>query len=90
MNARISQRLVKAYAASHKNPNYQLDFLLNSLDLDTCKSCTALVEEFKLLGDAQDIVIDEDNIRRIQKAFGSCDNSLIGQLLWVALMFPEI
>ena len=90
MTAQISQRLMAAYAASKKNPNYQLDFLLNSIDLDTCNACVKLVEEFKLLGDAQMVTVDDSNAKRIQKLFGCCDNGLIEQLLWVALMFPEI
>ena len=90
MTARISQRLLKAYTTSKKNANYQLDFLLNSMDLDTCRDSVKLVEEFKLLGDVQELIIDESNVKRIEKMFGCCDNSLIEQLLWIALMFPEI
>ena len=90
MKARISQRLQKAYTASKKNANYQLDFLLNSMDLDTCRDCIKLVEEFKLLGDVQELALDESNVKRIEKVFGRCEDSLIEQLLWVALMFPEI
>lgn len=90
MIAHISKRLINVYSASKKNVNYQLDFLLNSLDMDTCDACMKLVEEFKLIGETQEIAIDESNVKRIQRVFGSCNNSLIEQLLWVALMFPEI
>lgn len=90
MTAQISKRLISAYSTCKKSVNYQLDFLLNSLDMDTCNASMKLVEEFKLLGEAQEIVIDESNVKRIQKTFGSCNNSLIEQLLWIALMLPEI
>lgn len=90
MTAQVSLRLIRAYETSKKNPNYQLDFLLNSIDLDTCNAASKLVEEFKLLGDAHAITIDDNNVKRIQKFYGCCDNGLIEQLLWVALMFPEI
>lgn len=90
MTARVSQRLQKAYASSKKNANYQLDFLLNSMDLDTCRDCIKLVEEFKLLGEVQELTIDDSNVKRIEKVFGSCEDSLIEQFLWIALMFPEI
>lgn len=90
MTAQVSLRLIRAYETSKKNPNYQLDFLLSSVDVDTCNAASKLVEEFKLLGDEQTITIDDSNAKRIQKFFGCCDNSLIEQLLWVALLFPEI
>lgn len=90
MICQINLRLLKAYTDSKKNPNYQLDFLLNSIDMDSCNACLKLVEELKLLGDAQSFTLDENNARRIQTIFGCCDNSLIEQLLWVALMFPEV
>ena len=90
MICQINLRLLKAYTDSKKTPNYQLDFLLNSIDMDSCNACLKLVEELKLLGDAQSFTLDENKARRIQTIFGCCDNSLIEQLLWVALMFPEV
>lgn len=90
MTFMTSKELIKHYATSKKNPDYQLDFLLSSIDLNTCNTCLSLVEVFKLSGDAQAVILNDDNLRRIEKLFGRCDNSLITQLLWVALMLPEI
>jgi hypothetical protein len=90
MKVEISEKLNNVYNASHKNYNYALNFLLSSMDLDTCAESLKLVEEFKLLGNRVSIEIDESNIMTIQSVFGNTDNTLIEQLLLVSVLFPEI
>ena len=90
MKVLISAALQRAFQENHKNLNYSLSFLLNSMDLDTCSECLKLVEEFRLAGDRVEVVIDEDNVKNIKSIFEITENSLIEQLLWVSILFPEI
>jgi hypothetical protein len=90
MKIQISEKLNSAYIAAHKNHNYALNFLLSSIDSDTCAECFKLIGEFKLLGDRIAVEIDESNLTTIQGLFENADNDLIEQLLWVAILFPEI
>ncbi len=90
MKVLISDNLKKIFLLSHKNPNYSLDFILSSLDLDTCSNSIMLIDEFKLCGDKVELEIDDSNIKRIRKIFGNSESQLIEKLLWVSVMFPEI
>lgn len=90
MKVFVSKNLNRAFSSAHKNLNYTLDFLLSSVDLDTCAECLKLIEQFKLSGDRVEVEIDESNIKTIKKIFGSTDISIIEQLLWVSILFPEI
>ena len=90
MKVLISDSLKKVFLSSHKNFNYSLDFILSSLDLDTCSNGINLIDEFKLCGDKVEIEIDDSNIKIISKIFGNSESPLIEKLLWVSVMFPEI
>lgn len=90
MNIQISEKLNAAYINAHKTHNYALNFLLSSMDLDHCAESMRLVEDFKLSGDKIAIKIDDENIDIVKKVFGHADSSLVEQLLWVSILFPEI
>ena len=90
MKALVSTALCKSFISNHKNHNYSLNLLLNSMDLDTCYECLKLVEEFRLSGDRVEVEIDENNEKAIKDIFGTTENSLIEQLLWISILFPEI
>lgn len=90
MKAQISSDLLNIIQASHKNLNYSLNFLLSSIDSDTCAKCMHLVEEFKLSGDRTGVEIDNASIEIIQQVFHKVDNDIIERLLWVSMLFPEI
>lgn len=90
MKVFISESLNRAFFSAHKNLNYSLDFLLSSVDLDICAECLKLIEQFKLSGGCVEVEIDEGNLKAIRKIFGSTKSSIIEQLLWVSILFPEI
>ena len=90
MKLKINERLISSFKSMNKNPDYMLEFLLNSIDVDACRNAMELVEEFKLLGTMVEIEINENNISTASQLFGDCDSSTVEKLLWVALLFPEI
>ena len=90
MKVLISEKLHNAFLSSKKNHNYSLNFLLSSIDLNTCPDCMKLLKEFELLGSRIEVEVDDSNLKLIQSIFGSTDNNLIEQLLWISILFPEI
>ena len=90
MKILISERLQNLFLLSHKNLNYSLNFLLSSIDLDTCPACVKLVKEFVLLGNRVEVEIDDSNVQAMQRIFGNIENTLVEQLLWISILFPEI
>ena len=90
MKVLISEGLRNAFLSSHKNHNYSLSFLLNSIDLETCPKCMKLIKAFDLSGNRVEVEIDDSNVKVIQSVFGNTENALIEQLLWVSILLPEV
>lgn len=90
MQFELSEKLIKNYSESSKNPNYSLTFLLNSLDPSTCVAGIKLVDVFSVQGNVIKYEIDEKNIKIIKTLFKEIDNTLIEKLLWIALLLPEM
>lgn len=90
MKLELSEKLIKKYTESNKNPNYSLTFLLNSLDPSVCVSAINLVDNFNIHGNTIMYDIDEKNIKIIKALFNITDNKLVEKLLWIALLLPEM
>ncbi len=90
MKIKVSDKLQTLYKTQNKTPNYALKFLLNSIEPDCCSECIGLIEEFQLLGAKTEIEVNDSNIQQIKELFGKADSNTVEQLLWVALLFPEI
>ena len=90
MKLKINERLVSSFKSVNKNPDYMLDFLLSSIDVNACRNAMEIVEEFKLLGTAVEVEINEKNLYTVNQLFGTSDSNTVEKLLWVALLFPEI
>ena len=90
MQFEISEKLIKAYNENSKNPNYSLNFLLNSLDPSICISAIKLVDVFNIQGNTITYDVDEKNIKIIKILFKEINNNLIEKLLWIALLLPEM
>ena len=87
---KINERLVSSFKSVNKNPDYMLDFLLSSIDVNACRNAMEIVEEFKLLGTAVEVEINEKNLYTVNQLFGTSDSNTDEKLLWVAILFPEI
>ena len=90
MKVLISEGLQNAFLSSHKNYNYSLNFLLSSIDLNTCPECMKLIKVFELSGNRVEVEIDDSNAKAIQSVFGNTENALIELLLWTSILLPEI
>lgn len=90
MKLKINERLVSSFKSVNKNPDYMLDFLLSSIDVNACRNAMEIVEEFKLLGTAVEVEINEKNLYTVNQLFGTSDSNTVEKLLWVSLLFPEI
>ena len=90
MKLKINERLISSFKSVNKNPDYMLDFLLSSIDINSCRNAIELVEEFKLLGTTVEVEINDKNLSTVKQLFGIDDANIVEKLLWVALLFPEI
>jgi len=90
MKIEISQKILSAYKNSGKNPNYSLNFILNSLDSSVCKEWVTLPDNFEFQGATFTFEIDEKNVKIVQALFGQIDTTLIERLLWIAYLLPEM
>ena len=90
MRISLHNALISSYKEHGKNPNYSLSFLLNSIDPGTCVAAVKLINEFSLLGETTEFEVDEKNILIVNQLFSRVDATLLEQLLWAALLLPEI
>ena len=92
MKISVCKALIDVYKESGKNHNYCLKTILDNLDYDTLGPSMKLVDSFGLVGEKAEVEIDDGSIKTISKLIGKTDDLglLIEQLLWLALLFPEI
>ncbi len=88
----INSEIIDVYKKSKNNINYMLKYLLSCIDIKTCKDCFNMFDHtsYKEKIIEVDIDIDVDNVKRIKSIFNRCDNKLVEQLLWVAVLFNEV
>ena len=89
----INELIINEYKKAHKNFDYALDTLMNSLDPKHYLDVYNIVSEFKIKdSNYQEVEIGEEVIERIRNEFNKnlIDSSVIELLLWVALLFPEV
>lgn len=90
MDVKISKELNEEYTKQHKNFNYALSFLLDSVDRVAARNALSLLA----VPDHQcslDISIDDSSIEKIKNWLQlSPDDNVIEKLLVVSLMFPEV
>ena len=86
----VNQTLLTAYKTAHKNPNYALNFILNTLDPSIVKEGISLPCNFTIQGNSTTFKVDDNNAKIMQEVFGKIDKDLIERLLWIAYLMPEM
>lgn len=87
----VSNVLKGLYESSHKNYEYALDYVINSLDPDCYKKAIDDIAELKIKSERVEIEIPEtivDSVKQLMDDDVSAET--IELLLWVAVLFPEI
>ncbi len=90
MKIEINQTLLTAYKSANKNPNYSLNFILNTLDPSVVKDGIDLPNSLSFQGNSITFDIDSNNAKIVQQIFGRTDADLIERLLWIAYLMPEM
>lgn len=88
MKIKIDKDVIGIYKKTSKNINSSLEFLLNSIDID---SCLSLINKLKVNFEETVVIeIDENNIELAKKIYGNIDENLLSVLVVIAAYFPEI
>lgn len=92
MTISISSSLFQLYEQSHKNYDYCLGFLLDSIDSKCAAKAIPLAMPFSCSDEKTQITISQSNLNQIKSVLSIEDISaeVIELLLYIAVFFPEI
>lgn len=92
MKIEISQRLKDIYLKQHKNFDYEINYVLDSLDPQSFIECFRMVESFEIDGSKTEIDLGEDVAKRIVSDLDedSLNEKTVALLLWIGAAFPEV
>lgn len=88
----ISKNLNELYKSKHRNMDYSLDLIINSMDPETCKTAIEMVSELNLGEEKTSIDINSDSVSAIKELVSkeTINEKVVELLLWVAILYPEI
>ena len=92
MVVNVSVNLLNIYKENRRNYDMALMTLLDSFDNATFRSAFSAIDAFALLGQKAEITIGAAAVEQIKQTF-ECEeisDQLINELLWIAVLFPEI
>lgn len=92
MQVNISKKLIQLYKEQHKNYDYAVDFILDSMDPNSLKKCFKLVNNFELDGEKDCIEVSDELIQRILSDLNVelLPDKITELLIWMGAAFPEI
>lgn len=92
MKVQVSKTVKDLYQESHKNYQYALESLLNSLDPATYVKALQDVKKMDSVTDMVEIEIPDSTVNMLKDLLDveEVKNEIIGVLLWVAVLLPEI
>lgn len=88
----VSKKIMTLYRSSKRNHDLALHTILNSFDPDTYETAFEIAGIEMNPCESEKIEIGEESYRLLTESFpkNRIDNMLINQLLWIAVLFPEI
>lgn len=92
MIVKVSANLLNIYKENRRNYDIALMTLLDSFDNATFQRAFSEIGTFTLLGQKTEITIGASVTEQIKQAF-QCEEiseKLINELLWIAVLLPEI
>lgn len=92
MIVKVSANLLNIYKENRRNYDMALMTLLDSFDNATFQRAFSEIGTFTLLGQKTEITIGASATEQIKQAF-QCEEiseKLINELLWIAVLLPEI
>lgn len=92
MVVKVSANLLNIYKENRRNYDMALMTLLDSFDNATFQRAFSEIDTFTLLGQKTEITIGASATEQIKQAF-QCEEiseELINELLWIAVLLPEI
>lgn len=92
MKVKISRKLKEAYEGQHKNFDYEINFILDSLDPESYAACFKMVKAFGLDGEKVDINLSDEVAERIisDLEMESLNQETVELLLWMGAVLPEV
>lgn len=92
MTFSVSTQLLEIFEGCHKNCDMALMTLLDSLDNNTYQGAFSSIDSFSLAGEKTEITIGVAVIKQIKQAFQyeTISDQLINELLWIAVLLPEV
>ena len=92
MTISISSSLLQLYEQSHKNYDYCLGFLLDSIDSKYAAKAISLVPQFSCSDEKTQITISQSRLNQIKSVLSieEMPADVIELLLYIAVFFPEI
>lgn len=92
MEVKISKKLNDIYNAEHKNMDYEIEFVLDSLDPVSYKECFSMVKTFDLQGSKCVVSIGNNIVDRVLSdlELDEVDDNTFELLLWIGAALPEV
>ena len=92
MIVKVSANLLNIYKENRRNYDIALITLLDSFDNATFQRAFSEIGTFTLLGQKTEITIGASATEQIKQAFQyeEISEKLINELLWIAVLLPEI
>lgn len=90
MKVDISKKLYDVLKKHHKNIDYSLQCLVNSLDPEACKDVFKVLNAIDLGKEKKACELSDDTVGTINDLFGKCDRETVEVLIWISALLPEI